>query len=402
MPTPRTTVLLLVTALLLAAFPAAAQNIVNNGPKPAQGLVKAQLKELWRLGGEDDDVFFGTIARVTQDAEGRFYILDGQLSEAHIFSPDGEFIITVGREGEGPGEMRQPSDMFLTPDGNINCLTGFPGKVISITPDNVAAGTTQLRKDGQPMPFGVLIRGLATSKGLLLGGIRMEFTSNGISNQNYFLAHCDREGNLLNTLAAKQHVIDYPQFTLSEKDMDFIWQRMDTDGNDRLYMAVDRDRYSYQVMDLEGNVEMIVNREFQAPKRTARQKKTAELIIDAVAKYHPRPLQDKTILKTEPAIGNLTVTRDGRVWIAPAVQDSQLPEGTWALLDVFGPDGVYQKQVALEGHFDRNRDAAMIMPDGKLIVVTGALDAFLNQMNAAAESADEVDPLEVICFELEI
>ncbi|PID80445.1 hypothetical protein CSB20_07435, partial [bacterium DOLZORAL124_64_63] len=67
-----------------------------------------------------------------------------------------------------------------------------------------------------------------------------------------------------------------------------------------------------------------------------------------------------------------------------------------------GPDGVYQKQVALEGHFDRNRDAAMIMPDGKLIVVTGALDAFLNQMNAAAESADEVDPLEVICFELEI
>lgn len=402
MPKSRTIAPLLAAALLLIALPAAAQKVVDNGPEPAQGLVKAEMHELWRLGGEDEELFFGTVARVAQDSEGNFYILDGQLSEAHIFSPDGDYMKTVGREGEGPGEMRQPSDLFITPDGTLNCLTGFPGKVVSITPEDVPAGTIQVREDGHPMPFGVLIRGLATSEGLLLGGIRMEFSNSGVSKQNYFLAHCDREGNLLGTLVAKTHVIDYSEFQLNEEDMDFIWRRMDVGPDDRLYVAEDRDRYSYKVMDLDGNVEMIVNREFQAPRRNDRQREVAEQVIDAVAKYHPAPLQGKSIRDTEPATDSLTVTRDGRVWITPATDESQLPAGTWTMMDVFGPDGTFEKQVALKGDFNRNRDAAMIMPDGKLIVVTGALDAFLNQMNAAGGSAGEVAPLEVICFELEM
>lgn len=398
MSSPRPIAMLLAACLLTAAVAVGAQEVIDNGEQPAQGVVTAGMRELWRLGGEDEDLFFGTVARITQDENGNFYLLDGQLSEAHIISPEGEHIATVGGEGDGPGEMRQPGDMFLTPDGNINCLTGFPGKVVSLTPDGIPAGTVELKD----MPFGVLIRGLAGDQGLVLGGIRMEFGGGSVSKQNYFLAHYDMEGNPLGTLVAKTNSIDYADLEMTESAMDFVWRRIDLGPDSRLYVAEDRDVYSIKVMDLAGNVEKIINRRIEVPERTERQKEIANQIIDAVAGYYPAPLKRKSIQDSEAVVDNLTVTRDGRIWNTPPVAADQLPAGTWTMMDVFDADGRFEKQVALEGDFNRYRDAALVMPDGKLIVVTGALDAFLNQMNAAGGSAGEVDPLEVICFELEM
>lgn len=399
---PRPLTLFLAAVLTMASVSVSAQEVINNGPKPERGLVQAGMRELWRLGGQDEDLFFGTVVRIVQDAEGTFYLLDGQLSEAHIISPEGEHVATVGRQGTGPGEMQQPGDMFITPDGNINCLTGFPGKVVTLSPNGAPAGITQMRVDGHPMPFGVLLRGLATREGLILAGIRMEFGNSPVSKQNYFLAHCDMEGNLLHEFLTKQNTIDYSQFAINEEDNDFAAWRMSMSPDDHLFVNPGRDVYRIQVLDLQGHLVKIINREFKAPQRTAEQRKAAEQIIDGIAGYHPVPLQSKSICDSEPVIGQLVVTNDGRIWTTPAVDEKQLPDGTWHLLDVFSPEGKFERQIALEGNFNRNRDAAFVMPDGKIVVVTDALDAFLNQMNVAGEDTAEVDPLEVICFELEM
>ena len=75
------------------------------------------LTELWRIGGDTDDdaEFFGVLSQITTDEAGNVYLLDRQLTEVKVFSPDGEYLNTIGREGEGPGEFRRPSDLFITP-----------------------------------------------------------------------------------------------------------------------------------------------------------------------------------------------------------------------------------------------------------------------------------------------
>ena len=122
-----------------------------------------------------------------------------------------------------------------------------------------------------------------------------------------------------------------------------------------------------------------------------------------MAVNYQAPLQGLEIEDKEPAIGNITVTNDNHIWVSPGVGDEALPAGTWAIFDVFDPDGKFEKQVAFEGSFNRNRDSITILPDGRILVTTGALDAFLNQMGAVndADEQPEIDPLEIICFKIE-
>ncbi len=385
----------------IAATPAISQTIVDNAATAPGGIQTVELSEQWRIGGEDEDFFFGTISRIHQDSADKIYILDGQLCQVHVISPDGDIITSLGNEGDGPGEVRGPGDFYISENGTVNILQGFPGKIVSIAADGTPAGTIHFSADGAKSPFVVMIRGLETSGGLYLGGIDMQFDPSGKSNQNYFLAYCKKDGSQVKQVAHKLHVIDYADFRMDEKEMDFIWGRMAANSSGQLFVCESRDEYSISVMNPDGTVSLVINRDYTAPKRTTKQTENAENVITAISKYHQAPLQGLSVEKSEPAIGGITLTNDGRIWVSANYNDSALPEGTWIMFDVFTSDGKLEKQVAFEGEYNRNRDAAYILPDGRLIVVTGALDAFLNQMGAAGENADEEAVLlEVICYEL--
>lgn len=49
-------------------------------------------------------IAFGAIKGLAVDADGRIYVLDGQSNQISIFTPDGAYVRSVGRTGNGPGE----------------------------------------------------------------------------------------------------------------------------------------------------------------------------------------------------------------------------------------------------------------------------------------------------------
>lgn len=396
---------LFLAGLLLMTFTVALAEpvVVNNGEKPAQGLVIANLKEAWRAGGEDDDVFFGTLSGVRTDSQGRLYLLDGQLSEVHIYSPDGDHLATVGREGDGPGEARRPSDMFVSDDGTINVLQGFPGRIVKLTPDGLPAGEASYSAGpASAGQFGVLIGGRGYGQDMILAGIRMTF-GGAISKQTYFLARCDSEGQQKVALLEKIHEINYAEFVMDELQMDFIWGRFDAGQDGRVYAAPERNAYSIQVYGLDGQVEKIINRKYTSVPRTEKQRQLAVQIIEAVAANYPTPPRKITIEDTQPAISSIQVTADNHLWVQTAAGDSTPPDGTWIVFDIFDSEGNFEKQVALTGDHKADRDAVNILPDGRVMVIVGALDAWLNQQGAGAndETVQESEPLEVICYELD-
>ena len=115
---------------------------VMNPAETTDGSRDVKMKELWRLGGDtdDEDEFFGVIVRITSDSQGNIFLLDSQLSEVKIYTPEGEYLNSIGREGEGPGEFRRPSDMFFLPDGNLGVMQTVPGKIVQLTTDGDPAG----------------------------------------------------------------------------------------------------------------------------------------------------------------------------------------------------------------------------------------------------------------------
>jgi hypothetical protein len=114
---------------------------VVNPETPAMGTQSQTLEEQWRRGGDDDDIFFGTISEFLHDADGNVFFLDGQLSEIQVFDPEGEHLRTIGRQGEGPGEFQNGADMFWAPGGQIGVVQAWPGKIVMITPEG-DPGTT--------------------------------------------------------------------------------------------------------------------------------------------------------------------------------------------------------------------------------------------------------------------
>lgn len=398
-----TRLLILTLLLTLVTGTAFAQTAITNTDKSAKGLKTATLKEVWRAGGEDDEVFFGTIGNVRTDSKGNIYLLDGQLSESHIYSPDGEHLATVGREGDGPGEVRNPSDMFITDDGTVHLLQGFPGRVVKLTPDGLPAGEATFGAGPDAAgQFAVLIGGRTDGKDMILAGIRMTF-GGAISKQTYFLARCDDNAQQKVALLEKLHEINYADFKMDELEMDFIWSRLAVGPEGLVYAGPERNEYLINVYAADGSIIRTIGREYESAPRTDRQRQVATQIIEAVAANYPTPPNEITIEDTEPVIGNMSVTDDGRLWVQTSHGNHHSPDGTFVVLDVFDPSGKFEKQVALKGNHDASRDAINILPDGRIVMVVGALDAWLNQQGAADEEEDgeEGDPLEVICYEVE-
>jgi hypothetical protein len=393
--------------ILLAASAAAvlgAPPRVDNGASPVDGIVTASLKELWRAGGEDDDVFFGNVGRVTVDPHGNVVVLDGQLSEAHVYGPVGEHLATIGKEGDGPGEVRRPNDVFVTGDGTFCLLQGFPGKVIKLTPDGLPAGDATFSAGAASQgQFGVMVRGLAHPDGMVLGGIQMTFGGGSASDQTYFLALCDADAVQQRSLLEKHHTIDYADFALDELAMDFVWSRVAVAADGRTYAAPARNDYVVQVWSPDGTPERTFSRAYRSLPRDERRRDVARKIIEGVGANYPTPPRRITIEDVEPDINGMWAVAGGELWVQTSRGDAEPPAGAWTVLDVFDADGVFRRQLALAGAYDPLADGLHVLPDRRIVVVTGALEAFLNQMavNSEEDAAQETTPLEVICYELE-
>jgi hypothetical protein len=114
-------VLLIAAVVTIAAF-------FNAGPADAgslkdvytTGTVKLDLS--LEIGGdevEDENAILYAPSGFAIDGAGNIYILDYKLHCIKVFDPSGEYIKTIGREGEGPGEFRGAGNMVIDTSGRI-------------------------------------------------------------------------------------------------------------------------------------------------------------------------------------------------------------------------------------------------------------------------------------------
>lgn len=65
---------------------------------------------LGALEGEEEEVF-ASVSGLEADDEGRIYVLDRQVNQLRIFSPEGVHLRSVGRTGSGPGEYQSANGL---------------------------------------------------------------------------------------------------------------------------------------------------------------------------------------------------------------------------------------------------------------------------------------------------
>ena len=107
---------------------------------------------LFSIGGDPEGPGgFFRVARglVDVDSAGRIYVLDMNQYRVAVFDATGAAIGTVGGEGDGPGELRFPLSVAVTPGGEIRVFDGGKLKWIRYTLRDGYLGT-------MPYPYTVI------------------------------------------------------------------------------------------------------------------------------------------------------------------------------------------------------------------------------------------------------
>jgi hypothetical protein len=88
--------------------------VVRNPAEPLYGEILLDIEEDLSIGREDDDNYmFYRVRKIDVDDQGNIYVLEGGNCRLQKFNPAGQYIQTIGKKGQGPGEFERPSKLFL-------------------------------------------------------------------------------------------------------------------------------------------------------------------------------------------------------------------------------------------------------------------------------------------------
>lgn len=166
-------------------------------------VVLEQVTDIGQVFGADE-YEFGEIGGVAVDEAGRIYVSDRMTSEVRAYGRDGVFLGLIAREGEGPGELSQPSDPFFDSQGRLWIRDRVRVTVLERTepqglPDSVA----------QTRPFPGLTWYAASARSRLIGNTYFYPGYAGIFREHepdrYFYAGLDGTGPANDTIEVPQY-----------------------------------------------------------------------------------------------------------------------------------------------------------------------------------------------------
>jgi hypothetical protein len=400
--------LVLATLVTLADWSAAGEETIVDGAArvtntdvPRDGVMDMELTEVWRRGGEEDDVLFGVVLKALSDEAGNIYLLDQQLSEVQVFGPDGEYLKTLSGEGDGPGEVRQPSDMLWMPDGTLGIVQTFPGRIVKIDLEGNPAG---IFKTGEEGAIIAVAEARSAGGNLVMGVIDIEVAQAG-QDRHIFLGSYDENGIEQCRYTGFDTHWDFSDLVFREREQYFVmFGKWDLLADGRVIAVPDLYDYAFNIYAANGTLERSVSRAFEAWERDDQDRAFINAIMEGASRQFPFPITTE-IEDHETPIGQVLAHPNGEVWILPARGVRNQPAGVLSTWDVFDREGHFVRQVRVRCPGDGRKDGIFFIGVDRLLVVHGLVDALAAQFGGSAteaeEDAEEAQPIEVVCYRIE-
>ena len=197
--------------------------VVKNPAEPVYGEILLDLEEDLSIGREDDDNYvFYQVRNIDVDDQGNIYVLEGGNCRLQKFDLTGQYLQTIGKKGQGPGEFESPSRLFLDKENNIyiserrkrkihmfNSKGEFVKSILlsntttdfSVTPDENIFGIANIRTEEESKrcvvkmdPKGEIIKNIAQFSDIKRvqrkgkEGMRMSFGIGHLYNQRLYFS----------------------------------------------------------------------------------------------------------------------------------------------------------------------------------------------------------------------
>ncbi len=306
---------------------------------PAQRTVV--MEEVWRIGdNEDEDFLFGVIGQVLEDEQGFFYLLDTQQYELFKFSPEGEYLKTVSRNGEGPGEINMCYQCQFWDTQTIACNNGFPQQLVLFDLEGIPERNIKLKsledmgEDHHPSLFGFSIQ-----DGVMVGTGGHFLFENGQQKQLSFLSVFDREGQETYCFDLRSTGRNFRKPITVNEEKDFRpYSRWAQGKGGEVYCAPRRDEYYIEVRDLQGKLLREITRPWKTHKRSREEKEKAKNRYSFSASGMDIPPITYKISDHDPAIAHLSWV-ENHLWVYSTEGHRRSLEDGYPIVDIFSPEG---------------------------------------------------------------
>jgi len=277
-------------------------SVVHNGKTGKWGKNPKVSLELVRTIGtieaEDDNFLFYLPSDIALDSQGYMYILDSGNHRIQKFTPDGQYITTIGNKGQGPGEFVYPLSLDVDSRGYLHISDPGNQRVQVLKPDGKDYKTISFAKD----PAGIL---RVSGSGLMIMGRGAGFFS-------FSLPSFEEKKELPKIIRVLNSDGDVERDFGDQRDYkDFLINRV---GN-RFHFTIDKDKNTYVAFDYQNRIEKY------SPDGKTLWKSDREL------NYSTDPPKTKSNIKREGGMVSLrepqmnrcsngiAVDNEGRIWI---------------------------------------------------------------------------------------
>jgi DNA-binding beta-propeller fold protein YncE len=334
--------------------------IVHNEKSGTWGLNPAVSLTLVRTLGDididDPNLAFNQPSDVAMDAGGNVYVLDTMNQRIQKFGPDGKYLATIGRKGQGPGEFNYPSALDISPTGSLYVLESMQKKILVLSPEGRELRTIRTLND-----MVMKIRHL--NSGMVAGGIYLGFGRGASEQRNKkkpkLIKIYDLDGKTQQDLADAFDFGD--EFSTSSGNISFF----DADKDDNLYLSFFNqnriEKYSPKGIllwtadrPLNYSTEMLekgtVERSERGTSMQAPRFNTCSIGIAVDEKERAWVITLNRQLKKEEQVGTIMTVGSGGVSSVKTMGDRELQKTDAFKLEVFDTDGGLLGEVPLE-HF---------------------------------------------------
>ena len=386
---------------LFLATTASAAPVIDNGDKPANGRRIQQTEEMWRIGGIDDEEnLLGLIQNVVADEQGNLYMLDTQLIEVLVYGPDGQYLKSLGNEGDGPGELRRPRGVVLLPDGTVGLMQGFPGRIVKVDRDGLPAG--ELRPGGDPVDGGffALRKAVAAGSHLVMSGASITRDDEKRTARNFVMSY-DAVG------AGRTeyfHMTNIREMASDRRDetSGFFPDSWALSQDGRVWIPPFRNDYHIDVYEADGTLQRTITRKYESYRRSDLEMEQRRTSMTPRGGRNRRTW-NVVVEPTMRDIMQMHVDNEDRLWVLTSRGAHPDEPGIHSVWDVFDAEGRFDQEVAVACEGVAIQDGIILPGHGMVVVVKQLMDAalaFRGQAPDDGEGDTEAVPLEVICYRM--
>ncbi|MCK4303327.1 MAG: hypothetical protein KAY24_03735 [Candidatus Eisenbacteria sp.] len=358
---------------------------VMNPAEPMEPPAVYELRELWRLESEteDGDLVFGTVNAIAEDEDGNIYLLDTQLKTVHLISPEGNYLRSIGRGGEGPGELNYPTQMFLADDGRVCILDRNAGNLTFLTRDGQPSGEWLPKLDGYNSVYLLGAHAVPNGYAVVAGAKRF---AGDIMTDTKLIGVFDSAGHVVARAAEQSRTRIRGERFVYDEDVWDAYRFLEVTADEKLLISCSYRDYRIDVHDLDGSVSMVIHRDYQPVERSEEELTGEKEYWEGYFRRYKNPKIE--ISPYERTIASVEVRADGSFWVGTSHSWRDLPEGVAEVLDAFSKDGLFVRQIVLRKDISPENDYLYYLED-KVLVSTGGASAELAAVGGASGNSEE-------------